>query len=96
MFEDHQYKQFPENLLLSKTFRLVLDLEKLGSARLAGQKARLGSARQKTGSDTSLVASKKILIVCVPKGAAKLQAVKVLVLEKIRSVHGWRCFQMRI
>ena len=57
MFEDHQYKQFPENLLLSKIFRLVLarfwNLK--SSARLAGQKARLGSARQKTGSDTSLL-----------------------------------------
>ena len=27
---------------------------------------------------------------------AKLQAVKVLVLEKIESVHRWRCFHMTI
>ena len=57
MFEDHQYKQFPENLLLSKIFRLVLarfwNLK--SSARLSLLDKKLGSARQKTGSDTSLV-----------------------------------------
>ena len=40
-------------------FRLVLGsflkLLKLGSARLAGQKARLGSARQKGGSGGTLI-----------------------------------------
>ena len=32
----------------------LLKVWKLGSARLAGQKARLGSARQKVGSEASL------------------------------------------
>ena len=43
-----------------------------------------------------LEASKKALLVHVPKGAAKLEAVKVLGLEKIKSVHRWRCFHMKI
>ena len=43
-----------------------------------------------------LEASKKVLNVHVPQGAVKLQAVKVLILEKIKSVHRWRCFHMTI
>ena len=43
-----------------------------------------------------LEASKKVLLVHVPQGTAKLQAVKVLVLQKIKSVHRWRCFHMKI
>ena len=43
-----------------------------------------------------LEASKKVLNVHVPQGAAKLQAVKVLVLQKIKSVHRWRCFHMEV
>ena len=34
-----------------------------------------------------LEASKKVLFVHVPQGAAKLQAVKLLVFQKIKSVH---------
>ena len=43
-----------------------------------------------------LEASKKVKLVHVPQGAAKLQTVKVLVFEKIKSVHRWRSFQMTI
>ena len=43
-----------------------------------------------------LEASKKVLLVHVSQWNAKLQAVKVLVLEKIKSVHRWRCFHMTI
>ena len=43
-----------------------------------------------------LEVSKKVLLVHLPQGAAKLQAVKVLVLQKIKSVHRWRCFHMKI
>ena len=42
-----------------------------------------------------LEASKKVLLVHVPQWAAKLQAVKVLVSQKIKSVHRWRCFHMK-
>ena len=37
-------------------------------------------------------ASKKVLLVNMPQGAAKLQAVKVLVLKKIKRVHRWLSF----
>ena len=40
--------------------------------------------------------SKKVLLVQVPQGAEKLQAVKVLVIRKIKSGHRWRCFHMKI
>ena len=43
-----------------------------------------------------LEASKKVLLVHMPQGPAKLWAVKVLVLQKIKSVHRWRCFHMKI
>ena len=45
---------FPKIRLVLGSF---LNLLKLGSARLASQKARLGSARQKVGSGASLVFS---------------------------------------
>ena len=43
-----------------------------------------------------LEASKKVLNVHMPQGAVKLQAVKVLVLKKIKSVHRCHCFHMTI
>ena len=43
-----------------------------------------------------LEVSKKVLLVHLPQGAAKLQAVKLLVFQKIKSVHRWRCFHMTI
>ena len=43
-----------------------------------------------------LEGSKKVPIDHVSQGAANLQAVKLLVLEKIKSVHRWRCFHMKI
>ena len=39
---------------------------------------------------------KKVLHIHMPQGAAKLQAVKVLVLEKIKNVHSWHCFHIII
>ena len=40
--------------------------------------------------------SKKVLLVHVPQGAAKSGVVKFVVLEKIKSVHRWHCFHMKI
>ena len=47
-------------------------------------------------NDVRLEASKKLVFVHVPQGAAKLRAVKVLVFQKIKSVHRWHCFHMKI